>query len=79
VKNLRMYFLFIIKSGIINVVLFLYIIASEFSVYYLEENWDCLIWRRGSSRETLLVSFDCLEGGCGRVGVSLFSQVTVIR
>ena len=40
-------------------------------------NWGGLVWRRGGSGETSLLS-NCLRGGGGEVGVGLCSQVTAI-
>jgi len=41
------------------------------------KSWNCSVWRRGGSGETLSL-YNCLKGGVGEVGVDLFSQVTAI-
>ena len=37
-------------------------------------NWSCSVWRRGSSEGTSSLNY--LTGGCSKVGIGLFSQVT---
>jgi len=43
------------------------------------KNWGSLVWRKGGSGDTFSLSTTTWKGGCSKVGVGLFSQVTSDR